>query len=91
MIKAEVEGTIKDIIYKSEKSCKFIIINQDKELLCTITKRNIDLMDTIKEGQSFKLKGTIRAFTKANDKGKFIDNVFYVDDLEGIEKVEVKQ
>lgn len=85
MIKAEVEGKIKEIVYKSEKSCKFLIINQDKELLCTITNRNIDLIDAIKEDQNYKLKGTISAYTKIRDNGKFIDNVFYVD---GIKKGE---
>lgn len=82
MIKAEVEGKVKEIIYKSDKSCKFVISKEEKEILCTITSRVINLADTIKEGQSYKVIGTIKAFTKVSDKGKFIDNVFYIDEIE---------
>lgn len=89
MIKVEIKGLIEEIIYKSDKSCKFLVTDGCSQLLSTITNRNIELTHQIAEGEKYKFSGEISAYTKTNDKGKFIDNVFYVNEVELLEELEV--
>lgn len=73
----EVIGTLTEILYKGERSCKFIIKEEGAELLGTITSRNIDLADSLEVGQVYKFKGNLAAYRKMKGELVLIENTFY--------------
>lgn len=82
MIKVNVKATVKEIRFKGENSCVFVVEGEDKkELVCTITKRNIELAELVKEGQAITISGNIAAYRKVRDNKDFIENVLYVSSL----------
>lgn len=81
MIKLELQGIVKEIVYKGEKSCKFLLNSNERDLLCTITNNNIKLVDYVRENESIKIRAQINAFTRFKGEFRFIDNVCYVNEI----------
>lgn len=83
MLKVSIKGILKEIVFKSDKSCKFIIENEAGELLCTLTIRRISIVNELEKGKEYSLDGYInlyRKVTKVNQK-HIEENVFYVDEI----------
>lgn len=81
MIKLELQGIVKEIVYKGERSLKFLFNSNERDLLCTITNDNIKLADYVKENEAIKIRGQINAYTRYKDGIRFIDNVCYVNEI----------
>ena len=82
MISVDIKARIKEIRFKGDKSCIFIIETEEKnELQATITRTNIHLADLVEEGQEIELKGSITAYRKVRDEIEFISNILYVDSI----------
>lgn len=87
MIEINIIGTVKEILWKSERSCKLLIENSNGELAGTITRARKELADKIAPGKEYHFKGDIAAYKKGmNNGGIYIENTFYILDLEAIEK-----
>lgn len=85
MLSINATGEITEVLFKGNKSCKFMVRFDNKKLVATITNKRIELADRIEVGELYKIKGNVDAYFKDTDKGIFVDNVFYIDDLEKIE------
>lgn len=82
MISVDIKARIKEIRFKGDKSCIFIIeTEEENELQATITRTNIHLADEVKEGQEIELKGNIAAYRKIKNEVEFIDNILYVNSI----------
>lgn len=82
MISVDIKARIKEIRFKGDKSCIFIIETEgENELQCTITRKYIELADLVKEGQEIELKGNISAYRKIKNEVEFIDNILYVNSI----------
>ncbi len=84
MIKVNVKAKVKEIRFKGENSCVFVVEEDKKELVCTITKRNIELADLVKEGQEVTIDGNITAYRRVRADSEFIENVLYVNELKEV-------
>lgn len=92
MIDINIEAGIKEIKFNSDSSCVFVIETEDKkELLCTITRNNIELVKLVKEGQEVKINGNIAACRRVRGDKEFIDNTFYVSSLEHVVAETIKK
>jgi exonuclease VII large subunit len=84
MIKVNIKAKVKEIRFKGENSCVFVVEEDKKELVCTITKRNIELADLVKEGQEVTIDGNITAYRRVRADREFIENVLYVNELKEV-------
>jgi hypothetical protein len=82
MIEVNIRGIVTEICWKGEKSCKFIIENEQKSLLCTITRRRMHLADRIVVGEEYNFIGDISAFRKNRDTCTIIENTFFITAIE---------
>ena len=81
MVKMELEGIVKEIVFRSEYSCKFLLSKNDRLILCTITKSNIKLADYIKEDEPIKINAQMNAYIRFKDERRFVENVCYVNEI----------
>jgi len=87
MIEINIIGTVKEILWKGERSCKLLIENSNGELTGTITRARIELADKIIPGKVYNFIGDIAAYRKGmNNGGTYIENTFYILDLEAVGK-----
>lgn len=82
MISVDIKARIKEIRFLGDNSCVFVVETEEKnELVCTITKKNIHLVDLVKEGQEIELNGNITAYRKVRNETEYINNVLYVNNI----------
>lgn len=81
MLKMELEGIVKEIVFRSEYSCKFLLSKNDRVILCTITKSNIKLADYVKEDEPIKINAQINAHIRFKNEQRYVDNVCYVNEI----------
>ena len=87
MISVDIKARIKEIRFKGDNSCIFIVETEGQnELVCTITKKNIHLTDLVKEGQEIELKGNITAYRKVKNEREYINNTLYVNSIDQVEQ-----
>lgn len=83
MLNVNIKGTIKKILFMSEKSCMFIFeTGEGQELEGTLIKDTIHLVDKIALGKPCTFKGNITLNKKATGGNMFYKNVFYVNDIQ---------
>jgi len=75
MVSVEVKGIIKEIIFQGDKSCIFLIDNNDGQIIGTITKDSMRMLGKIQIGIEYEFLGYITTYI--NHK-KHISNQFYV-------------
>lgn len=78
MIDVNIKGTVNEIVFKSDKSIRFIIANDEGELLATITRSKLELADKLQIGQAYTFVGNITVYRRIKGDKTFIDNTFYV-------------
>ncbi|MDU5081992.1 hypothetical protein [uncultured Tissierella sp.] len=87
MISVDIKARIKEISFSGDKSCLFVVETEGKnELVCTITKKNIELADLVKENQEIELKGNIAAYRRVKNEREYISNTLYVDSITHVEQ-----
>ncbi|HCW04038.1 MAG TPA: hypothetical protein DGK91_05585 [Clostridium sp.] len=82
MIEFNVSGTVLEVLFTGEKSCKFIVGNDKGSIVGTITASRIKLAEKIKQGNKFNFKGYISAYSKQRNGKVFVENTYYITDIE---------
>ena len=83
MIALKFRGEIKELIFQSEVSTKFIFIEESgSRLLCTLTKKYLNYSDLIVKGKKFEITGELSLYEKSRDQKIYRDNTFYVHNIE---------
>ncbi|NLB89330.1 MAG: hypothetical protein GX790_08950 [Syntrophomonadaceae bacterium] len=86
MINVDIKARIKEISFLGDNSCLFVVETEEKnELVCTITKKNMELANLVKEGQEIELKGSIMAYRRVKNEREYITNTLYVDSIIHVE------
>lgn len=84
MIDFVVTGTVSKVILRNKYICIFSVSNEDGELLCSITNKNIDIAKDVKEGKLFRFMGYISGYRKGKGEASFLKNNAYIVELKEI-------
>ena len=90
MIRASFTGVIKQIEYKGDLSCVFIVLDSQRDgIICTSLKCLADFSEIIEPGLHCKITGHLKLHQRKKSGKVYIDNVFYVTALEPIDRNEI--